>query len=423
MGRPLNKKFFGNTNDDAISTTYDDHIGGEGLAIVYVDNGGNYFDRLPDVTWNTPSIPSGVTAGGYVIDKAKEAVVLASDRGTGYQIGNILTDSNGTTWRVTKLRVLDVKISNQPSSQMFDGGENLVWDQWVDDNWTSPTVLRSIVSTGNPFYDLGGGDYPYNRGSSTFGVWDGYVGGGMALAPASLNITGGNLSHPAHPTHNTRGAGDVLGGSGDNNGYGGTANFTYGVEEVELVSSIDYYTVETSYDFGSIATTGGAGTGARVVVHYKIDSVMITEPGSGYIYDGSNPPATTTTKTGSETRAVVSFEYDNNQHNAIIAIDVDTSEIVDIVRQESATSFWVIRWDGLDTKIPYLLDLAPPTANVGLYIRATDSTSHTYWVKKISGHRVTLGQVSGNGQWTDDDVAVWTFDSAELGYSVVIRNA
>jgi hypothetical protein len=150
---------------------------------------------------------------------------------------------------------------------------------------------------------------------------------------------------------------------------------------------------------------------------------VITEPGSGYIYDGSNPPATTTTKTGSETRAVVSFGYENNQHNAIIGIDVDTSGIVDIVKQESATSFWVIRWDGPVASDPYLLDLAPPTADVGLYIRATDSTSHTYWVKKISGHRVTLGQVTGSGQWTDDDVAVWTFDSAEFAYSVVIRNA
>jgi hypothetical protein len=425
MGRPLNKKYFGNINDDAISTAYDDHIGGEGLAVAYVDNGGNYFDRLPDVTWNTPSIPSGVTANGYVIDKAKEAVVLVSDRGTGYQIGNILTDSNGTTWRVTKLRVLDVTITNQPASQAFDGGENLVWDQWVDDNWTTPTILRGIVSTGNPNYDLGPGAHPYNQGTSTYGVWDGYVGGGQALAPASLTITGGNNSNPAQPTHNTRGRNDTngTGGTGpDNNGNGGTANFTYGVEAVELVSSQEYIT-EGSYDFGSLVTTGGAGTGAKVVVHYKIDSLVLTEPGSGYIYDGSNPPATTTTKTGSETRAVVSFGYENNQHNAIIGVDVDTSGIVDIVRQESATSFWVIRWDGPVASEPYLLDLAPPTANVGMYIRATDSIGRTYWVKKISGHRVTLGVVTSGGEFGEDDTTTWTFDAPVAGVSVKIRNA
>jgi hypothetical protein len=419
MGRPLNKKYFGNNNVDNVSTESDDHIGGEGITSIAVTNGGDYTDRLPDITFNRPSIPTGLTAAGYVVDLAKRAVVMPSDRGTGYQIGNILTDSNGTTWRVTKLRVLDVKISNQPNSQAFDGGENLVWDTLVDDNWLSPTILRTIVSTGNPFYDLGGGDYPYNRGASTFGVWDGYAGGGMALAPASLNITGGGDGY------NTRGRNDTngTGGTGpDNNGNGGTANFTYGVEEVELVDSQEYYTVETNYDFGGLVTTGGAGTGARVIVHYKIDRVVMNDSGSGYIY-GTDTPADTTTVGGGEVRATISFAYENAQQNAIIPWDVDWGSVVDIVRQENSTTFWVISWDGPVASEPYLATLVPPTADYGIYIKATDSTSHDYWVKKISGHKVTLGAVSGGGQWNDDDVAVWTFDAPVAGYSVKIRNA
>ena len=67
MGRPLNKKYFGNRNIGSASTTADDKIGGEGVASI--DNPvpgsiiiSNTYKHFPTLTVAAPGLPGGVTA-------------------------------------------------------------------------------------------------------------------------------------------------------------------------------------------------------------------------------------------------------------------------------------------------------------------------------------------------------------------------
>jgi hypothetical protein len=80
MGRPLNKKYFGNRNSPT--------IGGEGVASVTLGTLGSYTTR-PTVTFSAPTNPTGVTATGTVTSEALSAAVTVG--GTGYLVGDLLT--------------------------------------------------------------------------------------------------------------------------------------------------------------------------------------------------------------------------------------------------------------------------------------------------------------------------------------------
>jgi hypothetical protein len=211
MGRPLNKKYFGNRNvgvggnqvggNLSNSQNYaDDKIGGEGIAGANfqpstpdsVYGSGAYLNSMPHVlSIAPPTIPGGVQA---VADVTHVQVVhgVVNARGTGYQIGDVIEGTTGTglkaRFKVTKLRVLSVTLGSLPASGNFDGGENLVWDAGVDSHWTTPTIITNVASTGTPNYDLTG-----TYGSFTGGVWS----GGQNYDPApttALTITGGSMT-------------------------------------------------------------------------------------------------------------------------------------------------------------------------------------------------------------------------------------
>jgi len=69
MGRPLNKKYFGNRNVGSASTTDDDKIGGEGIGSISWSNYGSWLSSaggalapLAGLALPAPSIPGGVQA-------------------------------------------------------------------------------------------------------------------------------------------------------------------------------------------------------------------------------------------------------------------------------------------------------------------------------------------------------------------------
>jgi hypothetical protein len=97
MGRPINKKFFGNTN-----SPYDDGqtggasgVGGEGIAAVAIISAGSGYSTSTTVTWvaGFSNIPSGVTASGTV-------TVNASGVPTAY---NVVTPGSGYLTTATTL--------------------------------------------------------------------------------------------------------------------------------------------------------------------------------------------------------------------------------------------------------------------------------------------------------------------------------
>jgi hypothetical protein len=70
MGRPLNKKFFGNRNIGSTSVTTDDGIGGSAagtVAIVGANNSSGFTAGSTQVTLSAPQIPGGVTATASLV--------------------------------------------------------------------------------------------------------------------------------------------------------------------------------------------------------------------------------------------------------------------------------------------------------------------------------------------------------------------
>lgn len=94
MGRPINKKFFGNTNspgDDA-QTGGPTGTGGEGIASVIVGATGTNYSSGATLTFSSPALPGGTTATG--------TLVVAPGVG-GITGVNIVTEGNGYTSTAT----------------------------------------------------------------------------------------------------------------------------------------------------------------------------------------------------------------------------------------------------------------------------------------------------------------------------------
>jgi len=86
MGRPLNKKYFGNRNVGSTSTATDNGIGGQGVASVTIAGEFSGFTlATTTVTFGTPDLPGGVTATGTatIVGGAVTAIVM-TENGSGY---------------------------------------------------------------------------------------------------------------------------------------------------------------------------------------------------------------------------------------------------------------------------------------------------------------------------------------------------
>jgi hypothetical protein len=85
MGRPLNKKYFGNRNFGTAVTT-DDGIGGKGIASVTIAGVWSGFTQATStVTFSAPQLPGGVTATGTVtITAGAPTLVTMTNKGSGY---------------------------------------------------------------------------------------------------------------------------------------------------------------------------------------------------------------------------------------------------------------------------------------------------------------------------------------------------
>ena len=82
MGRPLNKKYFGNRNIGSASTTADDHIGGEGVASITLagaNNSSGFSAGASQISIATPTLPNGVRAtAALVVGPAGALLTIAA---------------------------------------------------------------------------------------------------------------------------------------------------------------------------------------------------------------------------------------------------------------------------------------------------------------------------------------------------------
>jgi hypothetical protein len=90
MGRPLNKKYFGNRNTGSASVTTDDGIGGKKVASVTITTPGSY-TTATTVAFSTPDLTGAgaVRATGTIVYEGLSAVATVG--GTGYLVGDLLT--------------------------------------------------------------------------------------------------------------------------------------------------------------------------------------------------------------------------------------------------------------------------------------------------------------------------------------------
>ena len=96
MGRPINKKYFGQTNIAATG----EGTGGEGVASVTVSvQGTGYTAATTTVTFSAPQIPGGETATGTAVINGSGAVtaITVTNSGSGYTSAPsvTVTDSDG----------------------------------------------------------------------------------------------------------------------------------------------------------------------------------------------------------------------------------------------------------------------------------------------------------------------------------------
>jgi hypothetical protein len=86
MGRPLNKKYFGNRNIGSASVTTDDGIGGQGVESVTISGVWSGFTQATStVVFGLPNLPGGVRATGTVtITAGAPASVTMTEKGSGY---------------------------------------------------------------------------------------------------------------------------------------------------------------------------------------------------------------------------------------------------------------------------------------------------------------------------------------------------
>jgi hypothetical protein len=89
MGRPLNKKYFGNRNTGSTTTTADDGIGGKGVASIPVTSAGSYTVRPVVTLTGAPNLLSGVAATATITSQVN--IISSFVGGTNYTTGDTFT--------------------------------------------------------------------------------------------------------------------------------------------------------------------------------------------------------------------------------------------------------------------------------------------------------------------------------------------
>ena len=100
MGRPLNKKYFGNTNLGSLSTRSDNFIGGEGVSTTFTISGaGSNYSQGVTLTLSAPQLPTGVTATASPTVNGSGAVtaITLTEKGSGYTSAPSVTINKPTT--------------------------------------------------------------------------------------------------------------------------------------------------------------------------------------------------------------------------------------------------------------------------------------------------------------------------------------
>ena len=384
MGRPLNKKYFGNRNVGANgqfvsngSLVAGAEIGGEGIAGVTFTARGSYTTR-PTVTIPAPAMADGVTAASVaVISRAKTLTAAPSGTQTiAYQVGQVLTlGTNGTTATVATLAATGSNTAtNITSSGVLTVGTNITITQGTSITFGASTGTGGTPLANNTYYVLAS-----VSSSSTVQITDTYA---HAVAGTAASFTAGTISASTTIT------------TGSSAGAIATVSTT-------PTAQGSYTTLVTT---AQATTTVNGGAGATITVSaFEAASVTVGTAGSGYTGNESITFTQSVTGTIVLTTDSGAVGSATNRENAILAWAYIGSSLVevDIQKQQSAKRYRInanseeaihgtrigrLRYDGVadGTK------LWNAQQGVEMNIIAKDSDGKTYFVKKLTAHTAVL---------------------------------
>jgi hypothetical protein len=410
MGRPLNKKYFGNRNigtggnqvggNNSNNQNYaDDRIGGEGVASYGTIVAGSGWTATPTVTFSTPNIPGGVSVAGTAHYKALSAAVAVGGT-TAYPVGTVVGVTGGSTFTVATLAG-----ATTLSTVTIGTTANLTFD-----TTTLPIAVGTSILVGG--VDTAG----CNLSLSTY-----YISASPAPTATSCTLT----DTFAHAVAGTNNLGATIAGA--------TTGLTFttrsGTAPAGVVATVTTTAAgdRTTFAATPLATTNTASaTGLTLNVTYGLLSIVVTEKGSGYTAP-ADAAVTFGGATGAAATAVLTTDSGNigsatNQENAII-IRANTgnegANISDIIRQVSGRRYKVIS-DGTIAICKLVADDTPALREA--YIIATASNGSTYYVTKLTARRARLTYKAGTQIFDDGESAPWSFTSTANG-RVIIENA
>ena len=392
MGRPLNKKFFGNLNFPYNNVPYNlTGTGGQSLASFTITGAGSY-TTIPTVTISTPDldVEGNTTATAHVVSMKAVGQAQTTANGTGYVPGDILSVTAGTYSTTATYTVQAV------------------------------TAVSAIV--GNPGTGYAVGDLVYlSMGGQTTAT-------DVVLQITEINTsTGAAISVGIHrggaytsiPSGNGGNNYNVAYQSGTGNGSG-TRNFTvqWGVYSFNTTPTVAG--VYTALGTNPVALSGGSGSGARANITYGINAMAVDNTGSGYI----NAPTVSFAPTGGSTVSAVLTN--NASGNGILNVtawvpyistgtaNTSGSAIAgDIVKQEGSRRYYVDTNQGFG--VCKLITTATNHLTIGqMNLIATDANGSTYYVAKLTAHRATLVQATMGSSFLfdTDQAAEWTVGAA-----------
>ena len=196
-----------------------------------------------------------------------------------------------------------------------------------------------------------------------------------------------------------------------------------GVASIAVTGSFSGKTTATPYAVTISAPTLPGGVQATATITFSsgtAGAVTVTEGGSGYTsvptttcaLGGGSGTVTLTATLSVDTGAVRSA---TNQENAITAFAYVTGgsrQVADIIKQVSSTRYKVTTATG--TMICKLKSSASSAAGE-MEIVATDASSGTYYVTKLTAHKATLTRGTGT-VYVTGVATPWTFSTANAVY-------
>lgn len=242
-------------------------------------------------------------------------------------------------------------------------------------------------------------------------------------------------------------AGDVLviGGGGV---VGDTTAGTYSTQAVIVVDTVDGVTGEITAvkaftvapsnrgaytalpakvvggsNVTNLSLAGGTGNNARVDITWRVKSVTVSNPGSGYISIADALPtfsAGTVTATG----ASVLTTTGTNVILATAFVVGGTAPLdADIIKQTSTNEYVMETTEG-QSVVTLVADDTPGEGQAS--ITATDALGETYWVMKLTSRLALLERKGGAGVYESGETAPWSLESTTLdpsGQTVQITSA